>query len=205
MTRCDVCGAAAHYRDRSSGKSLCPAHARWEVTSSQRRREPPGQGGPLAIRPATEGDAAAMQALARHFWGETVVDCFDRQYDIGAGPAFVACEGDLVVGVAAYAVETGWDAAVLVMLNVLPEQQGRGGGRALLEAVCGEARRQGLGRVWVATSNDDLPALGFYQQHGFRITKLIPGRIAEHHGREEVGFGGLPVRDEIRLEREVGG
>jgi ribosomal protein S18 acetylase RimI-like enzyme len=57
-----------------------------------------------------------------------------------------------------------------------------------------------LGRILVATSNDDLPALALYQRHGFRILEIIPGRIAEDHGGEFPGFAGIPVRDEVRLE-----
>ena len=128
------------------------------------------------------------------------MDCFDRQYDVLACPAFLACEGDEVVGLASYAVEEAWEAVVLVILNILPDYQRRGGGWALLEAVHSEAQRRGLGRVRVVTSNDDLPALALYQRYGFRILQVVPGRIARHHGGEFPGLAGIPVRDEIRLE-----
>jgi ribosomal protein S18 acetylase RimI-like enzyme len=104
------------------------------------------------------------------------------------------------VGLAAYAIEVEWSAVVLAMLNVLPDFQGRGAARTMLDAVQGEAARRGLDRVLVVTSNDDLPALALYQRYGFRITEVIPGRIADHHGGEIAGFSGIPVRDEIRLE-----
>ena len=121
---------------------------------------------------------------------------------------------DEVVGAASYAVEEAWKAGVLVMLNVLPDYQGRGGGRALLDAVREEAKGRGLARILVATSNDDLPALALYQRYGFRITEIVTGRVAEHHGVELAGgerlapgelggFAGIPVRDEVRLEYEL--
>jgi ribosomal protein S18 acetylase RimI-like enzyme len=203
MERCEVCRANAQYRDRATGGYICPAHARLEVTSTQWSW--PARAGTCdpTLRSATEADADQIEALALHFWEETEVDCFDRQYDVTACPGFVACDGDRAVGLASYALEPTWDAAVLVLLNVLPRWQGRGVGRALVEAVGAEATRQGLGRVVVVTSNDDLPALAFYQRHGFRITGIVPGRIAEHHGGEVAGFAGLPVRDEIRLERAL--
>jgi ribosomal protein S18 acetylase RimI-like enzyme len=63
-----------------------------------------------------------------------------------------------------------------------------------------EAARRRLERITVVTSNDDLPALALYQRYGFRLTEVIPGRIAQDHGGEFSGFAGIPVRDEIRLE-----
>ncbi|MBN1138974.1 MAG: GNAT family N-acetyltransferase, partial [Anaerolineae bacterium] len=153
---------------------------------------------------ALPADRARIEALALYFWGETVVDCFDRQYDVRDCPALVACDGDEVVGFAGFAVEEAWGALVLVMLNVLPGCQGRGGGRSLLDAVCQEAQARGLARVLVVTTNDDLPALSLYQRYGFCIVETVPGRVAADHAPDEpVGFAGIPVRDEIRLEFQL--
>lgn len=102
------------------------------------------------------------------------------------------------VGLLSYAIEG--ERLIIVMLNVLPGYQGHGAGRSLLQAAIEEARRHGLSRILVATSNDDLPALYLYQSCGFAIFEVVPGRIAEHHGEEIAGFGGIGVRDEIRLQ-----
>jgi GNAT superfamily N-acetyltransferase len=173
-------------------------HARLEVTAPGHHAAAP----PLSIRRATQADYPRIRELSLYFWDEIDVDCFDRKYDVLACPAFLACDGDAPegrVGVASYAIEEAWDAAMLVILNVLPDHQGRGGGQALLDAVRDEAARRGLGRILVVTSNDDLPALSLYQRYGFCITEVIPGRISEDHGGEFPGFAGIPVRDEIRL------
>jgi ribosomal protein S18 acetylase RimI-like enzyme len=206
MRPCAFCGANAQYHDRATGEYVCPAHARLAVAAAGQ----PEAGPPPSIRRALPAEQGRIETLALYFWGETVVDCFDRQYDVMACPAFVACDGDEVVGFAGYAVEEAWGALVLVMLNVLPGCQGRGGGRALLDAVCREARARGLARVLVVTTNDDLPALSLYQRYGFGIVEVLPGRVAEDHAAEEgsasrepVGFAGIPVRDEIRLELQL--
>jgi ribosomal protein S18 acetylase RimI-like enzyme len=196
MSVCAFCGGKAYYRDRQTGQYVCLAHARLEVVSAGRRPPAP----PLAIRPATAADAARIEELSLYFWDETEVDCFDRQYDVLVCPAFVACDGGEVVGVASYAREAEWEALVLVTLHILPGSQGRAGGWGLLDAVRDHAEQQGLGRILVATSNDDLPALALYQRYGFRILEVIPGRIAADHGGEFPGFAGIPVRDEVRLE-----
>jgi ribosomal protein S18 acetylase RimI-like enzyme len=187
-----------------TGDELCLEHARLAVVAAGRATPGP----PLSIRRALPADYARIEELSLHFWDETVVDCFDRQYDVMACPAFVACDGEDLVGAAIFAAEDAWNAIVLVMLNVLPGYQGRGGGRSLLEAVRSEAGQRGLGRILVATTNDDLPALALYQRYGFRIVETVAGRVAQDHGtgidgHVLLGFAGIPVRDEIRLELHV--
>lgn len=63
-------------------------------------------------------------------------------------------------------------------------------------------RGAGLRTMILSTSNDNLPALYFYQRRGFVIEQVLPGVALKHHqasGEPEIGFGGIPVRDEIRL------
>jgi ribosomal protein S18 acetylase RimI-like enzyme len=194
MDTCTYCDAPALYRDRESGTYLCLAHARLEVTCP--RDDAPGP--PLAVRPATPADRPRIAELAHFFWGEVEVECFDRIYQVDELPAFVACDGDQIAGVASYAHEGG--TVNLVMLNVLPRWQGRGAARALIAAVAETARTGSADRLIIATTNDDLPALGLYQRVGFTITDVLPGKLVEHHGEIEPGFAGIPVRDEIRME-----
>ena len=199
MRSCELCDEKAHYRDRISGVYLCLEHSRFEVVAPRRQTDIT----PLELRQATPSDRGTIEALCLYFWGETVVDCFDQQYDVLACPAILACKGRIPVGLASYAIEAELDAAVLVVLNVLPEVQGQGLGRALIDATCDRARESNLRCILVVTSNDDLPALGLYQRYGFRIRHIVTGRIAEHHGGEVPGFAAIPVRDEIQLVYEL--
>ena len=194
MRTCMYCEENAHYRDRQSGHYLCPAHARVEIVALE---GVPASAPSLTLRSATRADALTIARLAEHFWGETEVECFGLGYRVDTLEAFVACDGDNLAGVLAYAVEN--DRLNIVMLNVLPDYQGRGAARGLLRRAHKEAIRLGLSHIVVATSNDDLPALDLYQRWGFRITRVLTGRLIEHHGDEEVGFGGVTVRDEIQL------
>jgi GNAT superfamily N-acetyltransferase len=198
MLICTYCDANALYHDRTSNDYLCPAHARLEVTGPRGEAPRP----PLTIRPATPADCPRIAELAETFWGEVEIECFDCSYQVDALPAYLACDGGDIVGVASYAREG--DAVNLVMLNVLPRWQGQGAARALIAAVTDVACDQGAARIIVATTNDDLPALGLYQRLGFTITEVLVGRLLEHHaigiGGVEPGFAGIPVRDEIRME-----
>ena len=193
--KCALCEEKAQYRCARTGKYVCPEHARFEVVARRER----GREESLLIRAATARDLTRIEELALYFWGETEVDCFDRTYNVLQLPAYVACANEEVVGLLSYAIEG--EELVIVMLNVLPEYQGHGAGRSLLQAAIEEARRHGLSRILVTTSNDDLPALYLYQSCGFAIFEVVPGRIAKHHGEEIAGFGGIGVRDEIRLQR----
>jgi len=88
-----------------------------------------------------------------------------------------------------------------VALGVLPQYQGSGVGRSLIEKVEAEAKRTMKNTLLVSTSNDDLPALAFYQSLGFQIYEIKPNVIVEKHGGVLKGIGGLPVRDELRLRK----
>ena len=199
MPTCTYCSANALYHDRASSDYLCLAHARLEVTGPRGRAPRP----PLTIRPATPVDRPSIAELAEYFWGEVEVECFDRTYQVDALPAYVACEGGEIVGVASYALEDEGKTVNLVLLNVLPRWQGRGAARELIAAVTHVGRAEGAERIVVATTNDDLPALALYQRLGFTITEVLTGKLLEHHGGIEPGFAGIPVRDEIRMEMRL--
>jgi ribosomal protein S18 acetylase RimI-like enzyme len=55
----------------------------------------------------------------------------------------------------------------------------------------------------VSTSNDDLPALALYQSLGFQIYEAKPNVIGEKHHKIMKGIGGLPIRDELRLQKPL--
>jgi GNAT superfamily N-acetyltransferase len=66
------------------------------------------------------------------------------------------------------------------------------------------ARREGLPRVITATSNDNLPSLYFFQRHGYRISGVDRDAFARHSKVPNApGFAGIPVLDEIRLEKRL--
>jgi hypothetical protein len=66
------------------------------------------------------------------------------------------------------------------------------------------ARRHGVRKLVFATTNDNLPALYFYQRRGWTITEVAPGAaIPRGAGERTAGFAGIPVRDEIRLAKTL--
>ena len=113
-------------------------------------------------------------------------------------PGFVALEGEAPVGLATYHVDRR--DFELVTLN----SEARGAGTALIEAVVAKARSLRCARVWLITTNDNVDALRFYQRRGFRLVAVHAGEIEKSRRLKpsipEVGFHGIPIRDEIELE-----
>jgi len=72
-------------------------------------------------------------------------------------------------------------------------------GGALIYAAENRAKKASKKRHLVSTTNDNLPALAFYQVLGFQIYEIVPGAIAKIHGKAVLGFNNIPIRDEIRL------
>jgi hypothetical protein len=62
------------------------------------------------------------------------------------------------------------------------------------------ARQRSLPRVIVTITNDNLPALYFYQRRGYRVSAILRDSVAAHSGGEgSAGFAGIPILDEIQL------
>jgi N-acetylglutamate synthase-like GNAT family acetyltransferase len=157
----------------------------------------------VAVRDAVEADAETVAAfLEQH--GSSVVARHGELLDATGRPALLAEEDGRLLGVLTYVV-TGTDCEVLT-LHADPPRTGVG--TALVEAVAGVAARLGCDRLWLITTNDNLDALRFYQRRGFRLVGLHPGAV-DRSRRElkpqipEVAGNGIPIRDELDLERSL--
>ncbi|MEW6232938.1 MAG: GNAT family N-acetyltransferase [Chloroflexota bacterium] len=198
MSQCGFCSVNAQYLCVRNDIPLCVTHARLAVIMPS----PSQEIHVLSVRPAEAGDYEGIRQLAEYFWQETEMFCFGRTYDVLALPALVAFRDQALAGCLSYSIEGS--ELVIVMLNVLPEHQRSGLGGKLVSWVVDLAKAKNLSRVVVATSNDDLPAIYFYQRRGFRLSQVAADAIARHHGGLEPGFAGIPVRDEVRMTLELG-
>jgi len=93
------------------------------------------------------------------------VDAFGRTFDVLAGHNLVAIADGKLAGLISLALDRG--ELAIVLLSVYPEYQGSGVGGALVEAAAALASERRLPSLKVATSNDDIAALYFYQRRGF--------------------------------------
>jgi len=99
----------------------------------------------------------------------------------------------------------GADAFDIVLLEAFERWEGIG--TSLVEALAALASEAGRTRLVVTTTNDNLDALRFYQDRDFHLVELRSGAVAAARqvkpGISVRGYYGLPVRDEIDLERAL--
>lgn len=158
---------------------------------------------PVLVREATEADRPAVLSLFDRDFGRTRLITFGEELHLEELPTVVVeLEGD-IAGALAYMERN--DTLHIVALATDPSWQRSGvGGHLVAEAEL-IARGNRLGRVLVATTNDNLPSLYFYQRKGYRITQALPGSmLAAGADGPTTGFAGIPIRDEIHLAKEIG-
>jgi GNAT superfamily N-acetyltransferase len=183
--------------------SRCGKYVDWEeaqvqvVCSCRPHLELP----PVLVREATDTDRSAARELFQRDFGRTKIVAFGEIMDIDQMPALVAVMRDEPSGALAY--RSLGDALHIVALATDPMWQRSGVGGYLVAEAELLARRLALNRLVVATTNDNLPALYFYQRRGYRLTHLVPNSIITHTRQEQPGFAGIPVRDEVRLEKTI--
>lgn len=158
---------------------------------------------PVAVRAATPADGATVAAfLDRH--GMRVAARRGELVDTARHPSLLAERGGRVVGVLVY---VPGDVELEILALYADERRG-GIGTALIEAVVAIARDAGARRLWLITTNDNLDALRFYQRRGFRLVGVDAGavdrsRAARKPSIPETGEYGIPIRDELELERPI--
>jgi ribosomal protein S18 acetylase RimI-like enzyme len=107
------------------------------------------------------------QGLAEWWSPEAVLRGIER------GITLVAVDGDDVVGMTGLGQEDGY--WVMWKLYVLPEHQGRGIGRALLDGAAA-ALPPGTDRLLLDVLKANEPAIRFYRANGFTDTDETPAR-----------------------------
>jgi ribosomal protein S18 acetylase RimI-like enzyme len=155
----------------------------------------------MIIAPASMDDLLSGWRL--HWRGDVIVTP-RRHYAPSEVRALAAHDqAGAMLGLVTFAVHG--DLGELVSLNT--EASGRGIGTALMDAAEHEARKLGAERMILATTNNNLSALRFYQKRGFRLVALHRDAVAEIRREKPsipmVDPDGLPIRDLIDLEKTL--
>jgi len=186
--RCNVCGTLT-CTEHTKLQTLCPTCTKKTTLN-------------YSINKATlNKEKKKIQQFVKQFWGEQEQLTFNKKFTVAQLPAYVAKSGKAIIGFISFA-ETK-DTIIIVALSVLPKYQNAGIGKSLTKKVETEAKRLRKKKLLVSTSNDDLPALAFYQHLGFQIYEVKPNIIAKKHGSVLKGISRLPIRDELRLQKNL--
>lgn len=153
------------------------------------------------VRPLTDNDRAWANEVETNSWSTRVIARLGKLIDPTQLPGFIAMLDGESVGLASYAMRG--DECELVTIRSLRE--GRGVGRALLDAVRNAAIEAGCTRLWLITTNDNLRALDIYQRWGMEIVAFYRHAVTEARRQLKPsipvrGAHGIPIAHELELE-----
>ena len=144
-----------------------------------------------------------MRTLLTDHWGSVEIVSRGRIYLADRLPGFIAWKAGSRVGLITYDIEDS-QCEIITIDSLAPEV---GIGRALIDRVSQEALTQNCQRIWLITTNDNLPALRFYQKRGFRLVAVYPDAVEVSRKLKPqipfIGIDGIPIRDEIELEIQL--
>lgn len=196
--KCYHCQNDAIHKCGLCGHLICSEHTQFRAICHEHKRKATLR---YTIRKTAPCDTEDIRKIVEKFFGEDEQMTHDQTFEVSTLSGYVAKSSGRVVGFVSTA-EKDYD-VLIVALGILPEYQSLGIGKALVKKVEDVAFRRKKKRLFVSTSNDDLPALAFYQAIGFQIYEVKPNVIAMKHGKVISGIAGLPVRDELRLQKTL--
>ncbi len=185
VLRCGRCGKAVDW-----------AEAQLQVVCSCRPHIPLP---PVMVHEAGDEERVVIRDLFERDFGRTKIIAFGELMNVDEMPALVATTYEEVSGALAYRLHGDGLHIVALATDVLWQRSGVGG-HLVAEAEL-FARKLSLARVLVTITNDNLPALYFYQRRGYRLSAVRPGSVLAHTTETVPGFAGIPVRDEVHLEK----
>ncbi len=157
----------------------------------------------MEITPFSDSDVAWVRERTELLFSGKFLVSGDVVHDPTTLPGFVARQDGERIGLVTYHVDG--DSCEVVTIDALCQYMGIG--TALLDAVAEAARQQGCQRLWVITTNDNLDAIRFFQRRAFVLREVrinsMPKIRALKPGIPEIGEYGIPIRDEVELERPL--
>lgn len=134
------------------------------MTIAYRRAVPDDTPACLVLRGMTRENAFSVERLAE---AGVTLESWQAGIADGSLPGHVATARGKIVGYCFGERETG----EIAVLALLPEHEGRGVGRTLLNLVVAEFRELGFARLFLSCSSDPaVRSYGFYRHLGWRST-----------------------------------
>lgn len=154
----------------------------------------------IRVMPIRKIDKNWVADLCAQRWASNRVAVHGTLYTITDLQGFIAWHADARFGLLTYSISD--NQMEIVTLDSL--RPGIGIGTHLLMEAIQLARQVNYRRIWLVTTNDNTPALRFYQKKGFIIVRIYANALQESRRlKPEIpltGLDGIPIRDEIELE-----
>jgi ribosomal protein S18 acetylase RimI-like enzyme len=153
------------------------------------------------IRPLEGGERAWVRDVMLERWGDERVAGHGMVWHPADLEGFVAQDDDGTrVGILTYEVRD--DTLEIVTMDAFRPREGIG--TALMRAAIDMAQAAAASRVVVMTTNDNVPAIAFYEGLGFRVAEVREDAVREARSIKpsipHVGVAGRPITDEVLLE-----
>ncbi|KAF0229555.1 MAG: hypothetical protein FD175_1893 [Beijerinckiaceae bacterium] len=153
----------------------------------------------LSLRPIE--DKSEIAAFMVGTWGSTRMMVAMQVYDVMAIEATGLYDAEnKLVAFASWALRD--KTAYLCALHALVE--GKSYARHLLAALMPVLKDKGARTIRAMITNDNMPALTFYQKNGFRFATLYVGGVDAYRptmpGMRTHGYQDIPIRDALELE-----
>jgi len=151
----------------------------------------------------TPADRPWVSRFLEEHWGAPEIVTRGKLRHADQLPGFCARRDEQLVGLAIYYI---WSKKCeIISLDSLVE--GIGVGSALINAVRKVAADAGCERLWLVTTNDNTPALRFYQKRGFHLVALHRHAVDRARRLKPsiplVGVDGIEIHDEMELEMRI--
>jgi ribosomal protein S18 acetylase RimI-like enzyme len=160
----------------------------------------------IVIRPWQKADLASIRRITWHSWISSYAsfipesdlksyfdlryteEAFLSMFDDPLTQGFVAETGDQIAGYARLFFNRDENRLYVPSLYFLPDFQGQGMGRQLLEAAEEYAAEKGLDELWIGVMVRNNPALVFYRKVGFQFVREEPFTMGKTTVSHLIGY-----------------
>lgn len=136
----------------------------------------------------------------KEHWFTTEMVINGRIVDMTKVEGFAAMEGGSIAGLITFLMQ-GRGCEITSLDSLL---ENRGIGTELINLVIQEAKKRGCRKLTVATTNDNIHAIRFYQKRGFDMANFRRGAVDRSREIKPsiplLGNDGIPLRHEIEFE-----
>ena len=136
-------------------------------------------------------------------WFSTDISLRGEIIDCTKVDGFLVQENNTIIGLITYT----FFGDICEIVSIDSKRENLGLGSALLKEVEHVAIENNCKKMRLVTTNDNLRALQFYQKRGYCLTKIYPNAMDEVRKQKPdvplIGENGIPLRDELELEKEV--
>ena len=148
----------------------------------------------------SKNDNKVKDFFIEHWGGEFIVSNGETLYG-NELPFFMATdENGETAGLLTYHLKNN-ECEIVTIDSLI---KGQGAGTILIDKMIDKAKSEKYSKLWLMTTNDNISAMDFYKNRGFKLTEIHKGAI--ENSRElkksipEFGENGIRIEDEIIFE-----